>query len=637
MDSDMDYASIKPVFKQVAVDRALLIDDAYDPAPDLDVDDLQKGFRLVEAKAEIEQAYRDAGGAWPVDFTAFSGAVSTDGPVRTLMLGGLDAERKSPQYVLANAIYGQRQREHAAKRLPLDALSAVLRELDIEPAELGSKATAKGSKYPLIFLDYYLGEEGLPSVERSVEKIRSILESDDYQDAEMPLVVLMSSVPPNGEAVDSFRRQAGLLGCQFVFVGKDKFTAAAFEIVSTLADRAAFLPQTRAMSRFIKAWKVSMERAVSAVADDTATLDLQDFYFIWRKAGEGRNMRFGDHISSLFEGLLRKQIEDDTSFQDATAAIADLSFGKMPPSPMVPSPTVARLAHASAFRDLEPFPDDYTTPPKALGVDLGELFIAESRRGKPRQRRLDALMVISQACDLEHGNVGTILMVEGTVVERTAATRASSAAPHRRLRVDIFQFHNERGEMEDLIIEWDAQRMKAYPVATFHADMRAGKYERVGRLRPLHALALQQKFASQLTRVGMPDTLPVYRYGALEVRIATPKGSDATTKILLTTSAPNRGVCVVGEEDKHVIVMASELELIRAALDHADPKDFAEGAIEKLRAELSDLKNFRDLLQVDLGKKASLQVGSVEVRDAELPVPKDYKLARNVLATFSFV
>lgn len=633
----MDYASIKPVFARAMVDRALLIDDAYDPAPDLDAEDIQKGFRLVETKEEVEQAYREAGGAWPADFAAFSDAVSTDEPLRTLILSGLSAERRSPQYVLASAIYGQRQRDHAAKRRPLDALSAVLRELDIEPAELGSKATAKGSKYPLIFLDYYLGEEGTPSVERSVEKIRSILESDDYQDAEMPLVVLMSSLPPSEEAVNSFRRQAGLLGCQFVFVGKDKFTAAAFEIVSTLADRAAFLPQTRAMIRFITAWKVSMEQAVSAVADDTATLDLQDFYFIWRKAGEGRNMRFGDHISSLFEGLLRKKIEDDTSLQDATAAIADLSFDTMPPSPMVPSPTVARLAHASAFRDLEPFADDYASPPKPLGIDLGELFIAESRKGRQRLRRLDALMVISQACDLEHGNVGTILMIEGTVLERTATTRASSAAPHRRLRVDIFQFHNERGEKEDLIIEWDAQRMKAFPVATFHADMRAGKYERVGRLRPLHALALQQKFASQLTRVGMPDALPVYRYGSLEIRVAAAKGSDSTTTQLVKTSAASRGVCIVGEEEKHVIVMAEEMERVRTALTQANPTDFADGAIEKLRAELSDLKKFRDLLQVDLGKKASLQVGSVEVRDYDVPLAKDYKLPRNVLATFSFV
>lgn len=108
--------------------------------------------------------------------------------------------------------------------------------------------------------------------------------------------------------------------------------------------------------------------------------------------------------------------------------------------------------------------------------------------------------------------------------------------------------------------------MKAYPVATFHADMRAGKYERVGRLRPLHALALQQKFASQLTRVGMPDALPVYRYGTLQVHVAAPQGSDSTTKLLVATSAESRGVCVVGEEEKHVIVMAEEMERIRTAL-----------------------------------------------------------------------
>jgi hypothetical protein len=300
------------------------------------------------------------------------------------------------------------------------------------------------------------------------------------------------------------------------------------------------------------------------------------------------------------------------------------------------SPIVARLAHASAFKDLKPFPDDYASPPEPLGIDLGELFISEARRGTPRRREIEARMVISQACDLEHGKVGTVLMIEGSVMERTAATRTASGEAHRRLRVDIFQFQNEKGEMEDLIIEWDAQRMKAVPVRTFHEEMRTGKFERVGRLRPLHALAMQQKFASQLTRVGMPDSLPVYRYGALEVRVAAPTGG-ATTKVLFTSSKSKRTVCVEGEETKHFLVLAEEMERVRAAVDGADPALYAPAAIQKLRVELNDMAKFRDLLQVQLEKNGKKKVGPIEFRDSDEVAGDSYKLANHALALFNFV
>lgn len=628
----MDYASIRPTFEKVAVNKALLIDDAFDPAL-IEEDDLMKGFELVETKDDVEAAFREAGGAWPTDFAAFSQSVTTDEPLKTVLMAGLEKGRKEPAFKLANAIFGQSRKAVAAKRAPLDALSAVLRELGIEPAELGSKQEVDDRKYPLIFLDYYLGEEAAPSIERSVAKIKSVIA--DYTDDEMPIVVLMSSQPPGDEAVDKFRKNAELLGCQFLFVKKEKFTAAAFELVSTLADRAASLPQARVMSRYIKAWKGSLERAIAAVSEDIATLDLQDFYFIWRKAGDGKNRRFGEHISNLFEGLLRRRIESGDMLEEATDALSALSFDKIPPNTLIPSPIVARLAHASAFKDLKPFPDDYASPPNPLGIDLGELFISDSRVGTPRRRKLEARMVISQACDLEHGKVGTVLMIEGEVMERTATTRTSSNEAHRRLRVDIFQFQNDKGDLEDLIIEWDAQRMLAIKVKTFHDEMRTGKFERVGRLRPLHALAMQQKFASQLTRVGMPDSLPVYRYGALEVRVAA-KAGGATTKVLLTTSNARRTVCIEGEEQKHFLILAEELEGVRTALGKADPADYADGVIIKLREELNDISKFQQLLQVQL-EKGKKKVGAIEFRDADEAVPDNHRMANHTVALFSFV
>lgn len=600
----MDLQSIKPVFASAKVSSALLIDDAFDPLPEIEADAFEAGYQLVEEHDEVEAAYREIGGAWPVDATGFSAKLTSDAALRQQIERALAGPAEAPLGRLANALFGMAAENHRAKIAPLQALCTLLQQVGIEPTAIGSTGKPKGRRkpFPLIFLDYYLGEDGVPSVDRSIEKIQDALTG--YKDDEMPIVVLMSSELRDENLADQFRERASLLGCQFKFVTKDKFTGAAFEFVSSLADRAEFIGQSRVLSEYVKAWRDALQGAIGAFEQEIKSLDLQDFYFIWEKAGEGKNNRFGEHVSSLFEGYLRKQIEDADALLTATEKVNKLSFSAMPPGPLVPSDTVARLAHAAAFRDLDPFPDDYAGPP--LGIDLGELFIRDrtppAGRGRKKPRELVAMMVISQACDLEHGKVGTVLMVEGTVQLRTASTRFTTDQAHRRLRVDIFQYENGAGEKEDLIIEWDAQRLRTYNVDTFHKEMRAAGFDRVGRLRPVHALAMQQKFAANLTRVAMPDPLPAYRYGGMEVHVA---GAQANTLTRLMEPVPktDKPMCVVGEDPRIMVVTDPALERVRAALRSADPAQFVDGAIEALRKEFDDIKKLRRM------RSGSLQAG----------------------------
>ncbi|MFC0589613.1 hypothetical protein ACFFF7_09325 [Novosphingobium aquiterrae] len=614
----MDLQSIKPVFATAKVSSALLIDDAFDPLPDIEPDAFQAGFQLVEEDDAVETAYQAIGGAWPVDQNGFSTALTTDDALREQIEQALAGPADAPLGRLAQALFGVAAENHRAKIAPLQALCALLKQVGIEPTAIGSADKPKGRKkrFPLIFLDYYLGEDGLPSVDRSIEKIKDVLTG--YPDDEKPIVVLMSSELRDENLADQFREKANLLGCQFKFVTKDKFTGAAFEFVSSLADRAEFIGQSRVLSEFVRSWRDALEGAIGAFEKEIKSLDLQDFYFIWEKAGEGKNNRFGEHLSSLFEGYLRKQIEDADALLTATEKVNKLSFSTMPPGPLVPSDTVARLAHAAAFRDIDPFPENYTGPP--LGIDLGELFIRDrtipAARGRKKARELVAMMVISQACDLEHGKVGTVLMVEGTVQLRTASTRDTNEEAHRRLRVDIFQYENGVGEKEDLIIEWDAQRLRTFNVDTFHKDMRAAGFDRVARLRPVHALAMQQKFAANLTRVGMPDALPAYRYGGMEVHVAGP-GDNTLIRLMDPVPKADKPMCVVGEDPRRMVVTDPALERVRSALRAADPAQFAEGAIEALRTEFDDIKKLRRMRSCELqaGKR---DLGAVLIVDGPL-------------------
>lgn len=623
----MDFSSIKPVFTKAKVSSALVIDDAFDPLPPFDDDGLVAGFQLIEAEDDIETAFVAAGGAWPTDHARFSESIAEDAPLRGQIQSALTGPVDAPLGKLARAMFGTALENYQSKRAPLDALRALLTEVGVEPTEIGSKEMPKGraKRYPLIFLDYYLGEDGLPSIEASIKKIEDVLKG--YKDGEMPIVVLMSSELTDTDMAEKFRKDADLLGCQFKFVPKEKFTGAAFEFIADLADRAEFIDQSRVLSDFVKAWKGALHGAVGAFEEEIKSLDLQDFYFIWKKAGEGKNMRFGEHVSNLFDGYLRKQIEDAETLKSSQEKVNRISFEAMPPGPLVPSDTMARLAHAAAFKNLDPFPDDHDFP---LGIDLGELFIRNATTGTGRnmKRVFSALTVISQSCDLEHGKMGTVLMVEGLVQSRTATTRPSADQAHRRLRVDIFQFEDGDSNVEDLIIEWDAQSLRTFPVATFHKDMREAGYFRMGRLRPIHALSMQQKFAANLTRVAQPDPLPVYRYGGMQVMIPGPDGKKLTA-LMTAVGKKAKPICIVGDEKKQFVIADSALEAIRAALKSADPAAFDAGAIEALRTEFDDMKKLRRMRNCEL-EGSTKTLGLVQLSDSGKALPADYALPAKV-------
>lgn len=624
----MDFATLRPLFENSQVQKALLIDDAFDPLPPVDEQDLQKAIALIEKDDDVERAWLDTGGKWPATLAEIGELVRTGTDVRNGLREALAAKERHPLKALARHLVGHASEVQAGKLAPLEALKKVLSEVGIEPSEIGSEGKPD-QKYPLIFLDYYLGDDDQPSVERSIERIRALL--TDYGHDEMPIVVLMSSLEKNPDRAEDFRKRAELLGCQFKFVPKNQFATAAFEVISSLADRAEHLSQARDLSHFVKVWRDSLNNAIDTFTADIRSLDLQDFYFIWKKAGEGKNQRFGEHVSGMFDNYLRKLLEEQTALIKVQEKVSSIKFPKMPPSPSIPSATVARFAHASAFMDLEPFPQDHVQP---LGVALGDVFISESISGTGRRRQtvLSAMIVISQSCDLEHGKVGTILMVEGTVQKRSAAKSTTTAGRERTLRLDIFHYRNSLDEVEDFIIEWDAQKLKAYSVLTFHDDMRRGHFQRVARMRSVQALAMQQKFSAQLTRVGMPDAMPVYRYGGLEVFVRRARGGP--WEQLATIQRDQRPACIVGEENPDLIITEDALARVRTALDEAVPADGADDAMKGLQTELNNVANLRKLRQAKLGK-GKVAIGSIQLTDSPLSNEELGKLNTRVMMVMS--
>lgn len=605
----MSVSSAKSIFQAANVQSALLIDDVYDVAiPSFGHDDLERAFQLIEGDDAAEKAFVAASNQTRPNDTSDLKAQITGNAALAGRLSEALTDDDDALHVVAAAIYGTAADDLVGRRKPLLALNGILRDLGIRAEAVGSGRLASSPpKHPLIFLDYYLGENGgTPSIERSRQRIMELV--SHYSANERPIVVLMSSKLNKERVAREFRDKAELLGCQFHFALKEEFEKDPIQFVSVLADLVEFIGQSRTIGGFVDAWKAGLDGAFEGFLDGIRELDLQDYFYARDKLGVAGHGRFGEHMSALFDGFLRKLVEDRPELKSAIKEMNRLKFDKQPPNPFMPSATVARLAHAASFQDIEA--DDLVEVDGKLNIELGDMFYREMKpRGRPTLR--EATIVISQACDLEHGKTDTVLMIDGIVTARSSKKSPAPENERTVLRVDLFKY-----EKNELMIEWDARNMRAVPVSEFQKFLKDTGFQRVARLRSLQALSLQQKFASHLTRVGLPEGLPIYRQADVEVLFKTKTG-----KIKTLLSIPRKSgelACIVGDESRSAVLMNGMFSKIRDEVSKIDAKDCEAAKLDQLKNFFSDVGLLRELRITKLteGKSAA---GFVSVYETDGP------------------
>ncbi len=592
----MNLQDAKRIFADSGIQSALVIDDAFDEVAAYDPDDLERAFQLIEEDDDVADAWTALGPERPANPAALGDAVTGDEAVHRALREAREGDA-SPLQKLSQALFGPVADDRQAMREPLNALEEILTELEITPTKVGSAgAVGDERKFPLIFLDYYLGDKGIPSITKSRNRIQEVTAL--YAADERPIVVLMSSDLNNEKAARKFRDEAELLGCQFKFIPKQKFKEAKLELVSSLADLVAFLPQTRKVGQFVEAWKTALEGARDEFVTGIRQLDLYDYFMIRDKLGQNASGRFGDHVSSLFDGYLRKLVEDRAELRVATASLNKVTFDDRPPAPFIPSEIVTRIADAMAFQSID------ADQEKDSPLELGDVFIQD--RG--RSGGLRAAAVISQACDLEQNKTESLLLIRGRVTKRDGQKMSRNQSNQPILRTDLF-----RWESKDFIIDWDANDLMTAPVLGIARWSDDNNFQRVARLRPMQALALQQLFANHLTRVGLPESPHPYRYPDIEIY-----RRDGTKKAQLTNgiSKRRRQACIVGDEKKHVVIDEQLLSTIRTKLNEVEVKPADEAGLKAAREALDDFEKVQELRHGSLAD-GMLKVGNIGIRDSE--------------------
>ena len=239
---------------------------------------------------------------------------------------------------------------------------------------------------------------------------------------------------------------------------------------------------------------------------------------------------------------------------------------------------------------------------------LGDLLIADKH--KP------AFLILNAGCDLQFSPgtrdcdpQRTILLVPGRF--EPLHERAKVEHEDNVKRTELFELGEERFR-----IIWNHTHVRGMPCYQVRPEHEPNGYTRNWRLKLPYALEIQQHFASQLTRVGVPTPTPLFRERPVEVYGKAPNGDchDLRTvengmlvfhhrerdQFVLTVDCVNQ---IIDSIDKFMVTVANELRAAPGApAPNKDDAKIAErrkkylNALRESRASLVRACTFQDSL-----------------------------------------
>ncbi|WP_142781930.1 hypothetical protein [Agrobacterium sp. T29] len=494
--------SLESLIAKNEITRALIIDDAYDMAPTsytvLKTGDLAQIMTALNAE--------------PLEVRALFGPVLVNsGYEPDEIEEGLEEDDfilKLWQLSEANtltaestaALFGVFKADRDAKRAALEPLEKLLKD------RLKVKFDTQGTKYSeldgcqIVFLDLYLGETDAQSaLDEAATRINRLV--DRLSDAERPLVFLMSTkggVELDGKASE-LQKKASLLGCKFRTINKDEFEQHLPKVLeSVLRDH----PRAQVIATWVDTWKQAITAAQTQFISSLRNLDLPDYSYLQKFRLNAEGVALGEYMQPTLLDFLGYCIESQTPISEMATKLDQLDLRQTPEMHLLPSDQISELAHARAFIHRNYLEEKgFFLDNVAKDLQMGDVIVklppdtADNQFDFPLGG-LPAWVVITQACDIQQNNSDSFLLLRGTIKVRDWTSNISRDL----VNTDVFLWNGT-----EYSIDWAKAQVSAIKISTMEKRLKKdGGYARIARFRGVEALRLQNLFASNLTRVGLP-------------------------------------------------------------------------------------------------------------------------------------
>ncbi len=570
------------LLQERGIQRVVVIDDAFDATPRCDeLDDVNWTVFFDDLTDEDHRSLA-------VLFPDYEQTNSDELRNSQVFVNVLWENRHVLSDEKSQSLFGEYETANTAERAVLDALIARLTDLDLTCVSAGRDAEAAAIDSDLVIVDLFLGRQ---QTEHDIDcAIQQIGEISKSRESNPPLVILMSRSTRLKEKRDEFRDRAFLYGSIFRVASKAEL-AEPGTLERILTRLAHNYPDAKKVASFIHAWDEGLYRARTEFVTLLRRLDLSDLAQLRTLLLEFEGAKLGDYLLDIADRVLQHEIEGDPVTIEAAHTLNSVELDQYPAPHLTGSANAQNLVHRMIFQHHERLRISNVAGSTVLA--FGDLL----RKKTDGELTDSVLLVVTPACDLVRDAAEDVLVLPGTMKPLTVQDWTYK---DNDVRTPAFTMQGS----DNYWIKWRIKERHTIPMATITDQLRENNdLIRVGRMREVYAIEIQQQMLSHMGRIGQltnpPASFPV------SVTLYAVDNDHLPSRIEIPEL--NTAVCFVGRDQDSNRV--DHLVLSEEACD------CFQDVVKKLNTEdiLERTRNHLEVLKTDLEIFAQFEQGLIEV------------------------
>lgn len=582
---------LKAILAAANITKALIVDDAIDDTP-LAADLSSDGAQWTQFFDDLSGPDRKALTAAFPDY-ADTEAEDLQKSDRFVQCLWINKDLIAPK--LSQELFARYRADMQADMLHLDTLKTLLEGAGLICKRVGRDFVADVADADIVFMDLFLCSAQRPDdIKVSIDGLAKGIYA---RKTKPPLVILMSRSNRLEEKRAEFREGTKLFESTFRILVKADIQVDG--VVQRLVGRlATHYQKSLKLSEFVNAWEEALDGAKNQTTKLIRRLGLSDLAQINHLLLSAEGEPMGSYLVDVFDKVLQHEIEGNANIINSALALNQMDTSRFP-APFIPGANDllelvehslfhhrARLKLPGAIDSSVSFGDVLRRKPAAptsrfasdsfdsadIAPDAASPELAANNKPiiPPDITDNMVIAVLSPACDLARGQLKRVLLLAGELVTlKTEIWNAKSDGA----RTPVF----DMGDGIRRSIKWDLKHVHTLSHAELNEilDQEHALFEKVARLRDLHALELQQKLLSSMGRVGLAAPMPATHLVRIE---AFTVGDDKKLRKLNITSLADGGVCFIGRNSvgdkpqEKLILTERACEDICRAIDQVDPE-----------------------------------------------------------------
>lgn len=586
-------AELADILAAANITKALIVDDAIDDVPradDLSID----GEQWTQFFDDLTPADHEA---LNVVFPGYTDLAAEDLQKSDGFVSCLWVNRGQIATALCQDLFARYVADMQADIEHLDVLQGLLKTAGLTCNAVGRDFVAAVADADIVFMDLYLcSAQRQDDIKVSIEGLASAIAERRIKP---PLVILMSRSHRLEDKRSEFREGTKLFESTFRILLKADIRVDGV-VQRTVGRLAMHYQKSLKLSEFVCAWEDGLDAAKYRTTKLIRKLGLSDLAQIQHLLLSAEGEPMGSYLVDVLDKVLHHEIEGNSDIIDTALALNELDTSNFP-APLVPGANDllefvehslfhhrARLKLPGAIDSSVSFGDILRrkSPTPAAAPAIAPDAPAEAEAAKtivlPEIKSDLVMAVLSPACDLQRNQLKRVLLLVGElVVLKPEAWNAKNDGA----KTPVFNL----GDGIRRYIKWDLKHV----LMLTHTELKdlltsdVPAFEKVGRLRDLHALEIQQKLLSSMGRVGLAAPMPATH--AVRIQAFT-VGTDKMLQKLNIASLVDGGVCFIGRTSdgknaqERLVLTERACEDICRAIDQVDPDTVHERSREKLRS-----------------------------------------------------